>query len=224
MRLARRTGVVRFSAVANTVRLSLVPIIAMLAWHATSLTQRSRDDASVYFLYDDGIPVPRWSYALGMYRVSLQARRNWGPGNVVLDRLDEAHLRAALAHGKVVILATHGEDGYAYAFNNPLPRVCAGTLCVAPPKTGATDETKNPGFLCTAVLGANNTWSKAENLAVNGRLSLAYIFACHAGAKAAQWQEHLAPAKVITYDRVSTPYDHGWWFAFAGPALLRDLR
>src|SRR5207237_10554473 len=90
--------------------LSFVPLITLLALHATSLTRRSGGDAAVYFLYDEGISVPRWGFALGLYRITLRAQQNWGKGCVVLDHLNRETLREALANGKV---ATHGEEGHA---------------------------------------------------------------------------------------------------------------
>lgn len=213
----------RFSSMANRILLALIPMVGVLTWHAASLTRRCGDSGAVYFLYDDGIPVPRWSYALGLYRISLQARRNWGGGSVVLDRLDPENLRSAMAHGKVVILATHGEKGFAYAINKVVPRIGAGTLCVAPPDPGATDQMNRSQFLRLAVLGADNNWSNAGNVTVGDQLRIAYVFACDAGIKASQWKEHLSPAQVIMYNRTSTLYDHAWWFAFTGPALLRKF-
>jgi hypothetical protein len=53
---------------------------------------------------------------------------------------------------------------------------------------------------------------------------VAYIFACNAGKKASQWEEHLSPARVVTYNRLSTVFDHAVWFAFSGPSQLKQLR
>ncbi len=223
-KLAGVSRINRVCVAANLVLLALIPITAGLAWHATSLTKRIDGGARVYFLYDQGIPVPRWSYALGLYRISLEARRNWGKGSVVLDRLNQENLGTALAHGKVVILATHGEEGYVYAFNAPFPRLGPGTFCVAPPDSGAVDAARSSRFVQTAELSASNNWSHREPIAVGADLRLVYLFACDAGKRAAQWEEHLGPAKVITYDRASTPYDHAWWFALTGPDLLKGIR
>ena len=161
---------------------------------------------------------PRWGFGLGLYRVSWQAQRNWGKGSTVLDHLTKENLRAALANGRVVILATHGEDGYACAY------YAADKLCVGPPASGATDEMKSSRFLRISVLGADYKPGGWENMAVNRELRLAYLFACNSGKKASQWEEHLAPAQVIMYNRVSTILDHGLWFAFTGPAQLKKLR
>jgi len=49
------------------------------------------------------------------------------------------------------------------------------------------------------------------------------LFACEAGKRESQWEEHLAPAKVIAYDRASTVWDHAYWFAWSGPAQMKRL-
>ena len=215
--LTRRPQVIRLSFLANSFVLALVPLTAVLALHATSLTRRSGQSAAVYFLYDEGISVPRWGFALGLYRITLQAQQNWGKGCTVLDRLTKETLRVALTNGKVVILATHGKDGYADTCYAP------EVLSVRPPDAGATDENKNSRFLRVRVLGADKKWSEGENVPVNSRLQLAYIFACDGGKKASQWEEHLAPAQVITYNRASTVWDHAFWFALIGPSQLKKL-
>jgi hypothetical protein len=216
-RLLHRPWVTRVSFLANSIVLALIPLIAFFALHATSLTRRSSDNAAVYFLYDEGVSVPRWGFALGLYRVSLQAQQKWGRGCTVLDSLNKETLRTALANGKVVILATHGADGYATTSFAP------EVLRVWPSDTGATDERSSSRFLRASVLGTDHKWGEGENVAVSDHLQLAYLFACHGGKKASEWTEHLAPARVITYDRFSTVWDHAIWFAFTGPAQMKKL-
>lgn len=214
-RLTRWPWVIRFSFVINSIALALIPILAVLALHATSLTRTNGPPAAVYFLYDEGIPVPRWAYALGLYRLSLQTQRN--DQTTVLDRLDKETLRQALAHGRVVIFATHGGDGNACTYYAP------EKLCVAPPQLGAINDKQSARFLRMGVLRANNSFGPWENVDVNDRVRMVYMFGCDTGKKAAEWKEHLAPAQVFTYDRYSTVFDHGLWFFFTGPAELRKL-
>src|SRR5262249_54171231 len=123
-----------------------------------------------------------------------------------------------LKSGRVLILATHGEGGCAATYYSPQ------VMGVWPADSGARDETKSPHFLRIGFRGADDKWRRVENLSVNGDLQLAYIFACHAGTKAAQWQEHLAPARVVTYNRFSTVWDHAAWFALTGPEELKNLK
>ncbi len=217
-RLTCKPWLIRYSLISNSLTLAAIPFVAAFAVYATSLTRTNREGASVYFLYDEGVWVPRWAFAMGLYRVVSQAERNWGKGCTVLDRLNTQTLRTALASGKVVILATHGEEGYAVTYFAP------EYLCVGPPDRGAIDERGSARFLQTKVLGRNDKWSAWQNVTVGSQLRLAYIFACNSGTRDSQWQEHLAPAPVITYNRVSSAFDHAYWFAFAGPATLSKLR
>lgn len=223
--LTRRPAVVRLSLIVNTLVLAVIPIVALIALHGVSLTQKNRDGAAVYFLFDEGIPIPRTGYALGLYRLSLEAQRNWGAGSIVLDRLNKETLRTALAYGKVVIFATHGADGYAGTYCAPQ------TLCIGPPDAGDTNQINNSRFLRTCVLPDDyeswtrlkeGKWDQWENIDVNSGLRLMYIFGCDAGKKG--WKEHLAPARVVTYDRTSSAFDHVLWFALTGPAELRKVR
>jgi len=58
---------------------------------------------------------------------------------------------------------------------------------------------------------------------VNRDVRLVYIFGCDSGKRAPLWQEHLAPARVVAYNRWSTVFDHALWFALTGPAELKEL-
>lgn len=216
-RLTRRPRIVRLCSIANTLVFVFIPLIAVFAIYATSLTQRSCAGASVYFLYDEGIPVPRWGYAMGLCRVALQAQRNWGKERTVLDRLNKETLRTALADGKIVIIATHGGNGRACTYYAP------EKLGIAPPDSGTVDAKLSSRFLRTSVLGPDNKWGQWEDVEVNSGVRLVYLFACEAGKRESQWEEHLAPAKVIAYDRASTVWDHAYWFAWSGPAQMKRL-
>jgi hypothetical protein len=216
--VSRKSWQVRIAFVTNLTALVLIPLVGAFAIWASSLTRRSNENGKVYFLYDEGIVVPRWGYAMGLYRIALQADRNWGMGSTILDHLTRETLRVALANGHVVILATHGEAGRAVTYFAP------EMLGVWPADNGLTDETNSRHFLRIGALQADNKWARQENVSVNTHLQLAYVFACNAGDRASQWQEHLAPAQVVTYNRLSTVWDHALWFAFTGPAELIKLR
>jgi len=209
---------IRLSLIINAFALALVFATVPLALHANSLIRTSRERAAVYFLYDEGAGIPRWLFGLGMYRVSRQAEQIWGAGCTVVDRLNKATLRTALANGRVVILATHGEGGYAATYYAP------ECLCIGAAESGTEDEGKSARFLSMSVRDRENRWGKWENVPVGRDLRLAYIFACNAGERAPLWNERLAPAQVITYNRVSTVFDHAYWFAVTGPRTIKGLR
>jgi len=224
--LSRKTWIIRCSFFGNALAWLLLPFIVGFALYATSLTQWSHKGAAVYFLYDEGIPVPRWCYAMGLSRIALQAEKNWGRHCTVLDRLTKETLRTALASGKVVILATHGEYGYASTI------MVYPTLVVGPPPRGATDELGRRRYLQAWTLPYNRErirlkegkWRQWENVPANDRLQLVYLFACNGGKKATEWEEHLAPAHVISYNRVSAVWDHALWFALTGPPQVKGLK
>ena len=224
--LSDRAWVVRGTFCANAVAWLLLPCLLVFGLYAVSLTQRSREGAAVYFLYDEGIPVPRWFYAMGLSRIARQAEHNWGRCCTVLDRLTQQTLQTALASGRVVILATHGADGYAGTYYTP------ETLIVGPASLGATDERGRSRFLQTSILPYNweswnrlheGKWDRWENVPVGSQVELVYLFACQGGKRAPEWREHLAPARVISYNRLSAVWDHAWWFAFSGPSQVEGL-
>ena len=217
-KISRNPFLVLFSFISNALAWVAVPTTIVFALWATSLTRTCAQGAQVYFLYDEGIAVPRWGYALGLSRLALQARWNWGAGSTVLDHLNRETLRTAFSCGKIVILATHGSGGCAATYFAP------EVIGVWPADTGVTDETGSPHFLCLGSRGADDKWRKSETVKIDGQVQLVYIFACNAGKRAAQWQEHVAPAHVVTYDRFSTVLDHALWFAFSGPSEIKGLR
>jgi hypothetical protein len=212
-RLAQRQRLVRLSFAGNCLGLFLATAGAALACHAGSITRTNHDGGRVYLLYDEDIPVPRWAYALGMYRVSLQAREQWGPECVVLDRLNADNLRSALAHGHVVILASHGTGG----------DVAAADLVVSPPPLDAKSQRGAASFVLFRFGAHASRPCEHEEVPVSSQVQLVYLAGCDSGLKAAQWQEHLAPAKAITFDRLSSPVEHLWWLLTAAPSEVRAL-
>jgi hypothetical protein len=93
-----------------------------IALHSTTLARElDGRPARVYVLYDRHAvnlgETPRWVLTLASYRISRAARRRWGPGNVIVDRVSPDSLRQAFRHGEVVILATHGRSGKVHYDN-----------------------------------------------------------------------------------------------------------
>ena len=51
--------------------------------------------------------------------------------------------------------------------------------------------------------------------AMHGRdLQFVYLSECYSGTKAPEWEQVLAPAEVVTFDRLSGPMEHLWWLWF----------
>ena len=55
------------------------------------------------------------------------------------------------------------------------------------------------------------------------RLRLVYLTGCDSGALAEDWEATLAPAKVITFDRLSAWLEHIYWLLFRGADHVRAL-
>jgi len=66
--------------------------------------------AALYVLYDE-TQAPRWVVTLLAFPMNHAANHRWGSGSVIVAPINRHSLREALAHGKVVYLATHGENG-----------------------------------------------------------------------------------------------------------------
>ena len=66
--------------------------------------------AALYLLYDE-TQAPRWVVTLIAFPMNLAANQRWGSDSVIVAPINRQSLREALAHGKIVYLATHGVNG-----------------------------------------------------------------------------------------------------------------
>jgi hypothetical protein len=92
-------------------------------------------------------------------------------------------------------------------------------------RIGPPEANDRPGerFLLIDAQQDNALRTDTEKVAVGDALQLVYVFACDGGMKAAEWEGRCSPAQVITYDRVSTLWDHAQWFALIGPTQIDAL-
>ena len=77
-----------------------------------------------------------------------------------------------------------------------------------------------------AGLHTRNLKIKPEDAAPRGtgeRLQLVYLTGCDSGALAEVWEATLAPAEVITFDRLSAWLEHIYWLLFRGADHVRAL-
>lgn len=232
-RLARSGRVQRASLIGCGLLLAGVLLLAAITWHAASLTRSDDAPAKVYMLYDDGIGgiVPRWVFALGMYRISLEAEKRWGPGQVVVAPLTEDRLRQALGHGRFVFLGAHGTSGF----------VTAGDVYIRPPPLKnrhyvqiSHGGTRSPEFyLRTFEPGGRQSLylfdlspseMKCKEVMVNSEnLRFVYVSACGGSHLRAEWEGALAPAEVKTFPDYSWVDQHVSWLWLRAPARLREI-
>jgi len=55
-------------------------------------------------------------------------------------------------------------------------------------------------------------------------LQFVYLSQCYAGTKSAEWRHALAPADIVTYDRLSTDLECLWWMMVEAPGRLQAVR
>jgi hypothetical protein len=78
----------------------------------------------------------------------------------------------------------------------------------------------------TRGLMLHDDWLLPEDLAAvpkNEGLKFVYLTGCDSGDQRDAWVDALAPADVVTYDRLSASLEHAWWLWFRGPEKVRTL-
>jgi hypothetical protein len=186
-----------------------------MTWHACALA-RDEGEAAVYVLVDKaGLEelIPHWAVKAAAYRLSLAATRRFGPGSIVVTPLNEDSLRQALRHGHLVMLWCHGSNG---AISTEDAVVTAQPL--GPPPT----ERARCVYFYRVEKGQPVLPVKAIEIGEN--LQYVYCSACNAGEDAAQWNARLAPAHIVTFNRISGGLEHVFWLWFDAPALLEEIR
>ena len=69
-------------------------------------------------------------------------------------------------------------------------------------------------------------WFPPEGVAAmekNPDLRFVYLASCDSGSQADVWRRALAPAEVVTYDRLTAVIEHAWWIWTEGPKRVRAL-
>jgi hypothetical protein len=65
--------------------------------------------------------------------------------------------------------------------------------------------------------------NKAAPKGTGAHLQFVYITGCDSGALRQQWERVLAPARVVTFDRLSAWLEHIFWLVFQGAGEIRRL-
>ena len=148
---------------------------------------------------------------------------------------------ARLPDGKPAALYIVYDDRYAPRWAMVLasaPTICAakahwgpGSTIVAPITAESFAESLASGrFVYVAVHGVNGPLmyhggeftprDVARTMPIGKSLQYVYLSACHSGDLAADWESVLAPAKVVTFPRVSLYLEHGVFLWHTAPDLL----
>jgi uncharacterized membrane protein len=209
-RLARSRLGLRLAVAGNLAAWSFLLLVVGLTFHACSLV-RDEGEEPVYVLCDKQRwerLIPHWAIKLASYRLALAAQRRWGAGSIVVAPLNEASLRQALRHGRIVVLWCHGSDGDVLTPDGWV-------------------SSRRPGILlgndgrCVYLRALDG---QVVPLEAGDDLQFVYCAACNAGRAAALWQRRLAPAEVVTFNRISGGLEHILWLWFDGPRRVAETR
>ena len=55
------------------------------------------------------------------------------------------------------------------------------------------------------------------------RLEFVYLTGCDSGAQETAWKNAFAPARVVTYNRLTSVFEHIWWLWVRAPRVVRGL-
>jgi len=67
------------------------------------------------------------------------------------------------------------------------------------------------------------TPEEVKAMGARASLQFVYLTSCDSGAQRDAWEQAFAPAKVVTYDRLTAVLEHAWWLFFKGPEVIRSL-
>jgi uncharacterized membrane protein len=215
-RLGRRRSLATLAWFGNCVLAGLFVLVFGLGIHASSLARENAASAPVYYLYDDHDydffgPCGPALHKLFFYRVSRVAHERWGPGNVVVQPLTAENFRTAIAQGRFVVLTGHGASG-AFTTKD------GWTVW---PDTPAMFEEDRQLFPVIGFVKPNFPTTSATP---GKDLQFVYMSACDAGEKATEWEQRLAPARVVTFGRLSAAGEHLSWLWCDAPGQLKEIR
>lgn len=191
--------------------LLLLPLLATLALVSCQITRTGGGPAPVYFLFDGRgyEALGTWGPRMLFYRAAREANARWGEGSAVVAAANAGNVKQALEHGRFVVLLVHGgEEGligngewYLFpVFLGPKSRPCLELL-----------DRRRDG---------------RDELKPSKDLRLLYNSGCRTGDRGYDrvWKRILAPAEVITFDRMSGGLEHLWWIWSEAPERLRGMR
>ena len=103
------------------------------------------------------------------------------------------------------------------------PRFAAGTRRRGRAEGGlvvVATHGKADGLLCD---GKFVTPEDVSAMPAGEDLAFVYLTGCDSGTQEQAWTGAFAPAKVVTYPRLTAIVEHAWWMWFEGPKIVRAL-
>lgn len=63
-----------------------------------------------------------------------------------------------------------------------------------------------------------------EAMGINPGIEFVYLTSCDSGTQKKAWEDAFAPAKVVTFDRLTAIIEHAWWMWFRGPRQIAAMK
>jgi hypothetical protein len=122
-RYLHRTGMATLIAIFMALS-AIVPLLIVADAQVSDVVE----EGSVFMVYEDQGRFPRCLFSLAVFPIARASIKHYGPGSMVLLPISPDSIRAAINHGVVVIIASHGtsnglllEGGY-FTPSDLLPR------------------------------------------------------------------------------------------------------
>ncbi len=198
-KLSTKKTLLKVSYTLNSILFLFFCIILFWIADANRMSQKVIKPAKVYMLYDDMGFVPHWVFPFGFYQILKTANNKWDKGAVSIEPITNKSLNEAILNGKMVFLSVHG--GYS---------------------------TSEFAGLFHFMNNARNKYyaygpEEIAKLGIGNNLEFIYLAQCNGGSKHEEWVRVFYPAKVKTFDRISTYPEHIFWLWYKLPKILNNI-
>jgi hypothetical protein len=173
-------------------------MIVLISVHSYKLSQNVIKPAKVYMLYDDMEFVPKWILSLGSYRIQLVAQNKYGIGSVSIEPINHDNLKEALLNATFIFLSVHGDWSYG--------------------KYAGTFHFYNYNRDKMYLYGPD----QIKKMKIGENLRYIYLAHCNGGLLEKEWSEVFYPAKVKSYNRISTYPELIFWLWIKLPKILKN--
>lgn len=197
-KLSKNQKILTLSYYFYTICIVVLLMIVLISVHSYKLSQNVIKPVKVYMLYDDMGFVPNWIFSLGFYRMQLVAQNKYGIGRVLIEPINHDNLKEALLNGTFIFLSVHGDWSYGkYAGNFHF-----------------YNNSRDKMYLCGP--------DQIKKLKIGENLRYIYLAHCNGGLLEKEWSEVFYPAKVKSYNRISTYPEHIFWLWIKLPKILKN--
>lgn len=197
-KLKKRPGILKFSYIFQASFILIILVVVFISFHSFQLSKKTTTPSKIYMLYDDMGFVPKWLLTLGFYQVQLAAQNKWGAGNVSIEPITHENLREALCNASLIFFSVHGDwsnGEYAGQFH-------------------FFNKTRDKMYLYGP--------DQIKHIGIGEKLKFVYLAHCNGGLLEKEWAETFYPAKIKSFNRISTYPEHIFWLWIKLPNIIKD--